>query len=193
LLVVSGPSGSGKSSIVRELLERLDIAFSVSATTRLPRPGERHGDHYDFVSLKDFEAMIEAGELLEWAQYNNRYYGTPKAGVDAALADGKDILLEIEIQGARQVRANRPDALMFFVSPPSLEELERRLRRRGDTSSTDIDDRLEIAETEIEEAPGLFDHIVVNDHLERAVAEIEALITGEASGNLSTSSQSKDP
>ena len=96
--MVSGPSGSGKSSIVRELLDRLDIAFSVSATTRLPRPGERHGDHYDFVSLKDFEAMIEEGELLEWATYNNRYYGTPKTGVDAALSEGKDILLEIEIQ-----------------------------------------------------------------------------------------------
>lgn len=190
--MVSGPSGSGKSSIVRELLDRLDIAFSVSATTRLPRPGERHGDHYDFVSLKDFEAMIEADELLEWATYNNRCYGTPKAGVDAALAEGRDILLEIEIQGARQVRANRPDALMFFISPPSLDELERRLRRRGDTSPSDIEDRLEIAKTEMEEAPGLFDHIIVNDHLERAVEEIEGLITAGSSGNLSTSPQMKD-
>ena len=103
-MVVSGPSGSGKSSIVRELLERLDIDFSVSATTRLPRPGERHGDHYDFVSLKDFQEMIDTGELLEWAVYNNRYYGTPQAQVDAALDAGRDILLEIEIQGARQVR-----------------------------------------------------------------------------------------
>ncbi len=190
--MVSGPSGSGKSSIVRELLDRLDIAFSVSATTRLPRPGERHGDHYDFVSLRDFEAMIDEGELLEWAIYNNRYYGTPKAGVDAALAEEKDILLEIEIQGARQVRANRPDALMFFISPPSLHELEQRLRRRGDTSATDIEDRLEIAKTEMEEASGLFDHIVVNDHLERAVEEIEGLITGESSGNLSPSPQTKE-
>jgi guanylate kinase len=187
LLVVSGPSGSGKSSIVRELLDHLDIDFSVSATTRLPRPGERHGDHYDFVSLKDFEAMIESGDLLEWAKYNNRYYGTPRAAVDAAVAAGRDILLEIEIQGARQVRQNRPDALMFFIAPPSLEELERRLRRRGDTSASDIEDRLEIAETEIDEAPGLFDHMVVNDHLERAVGEIEGLITSDGSGNLSPS------
>ena len=191
--MVSGPSGSGKSSIVRELLDRLDIDFSVSATTRLPRPGERHGDHYDFVSLKDFEAMIESGDLLEWAKYNNRYYGTPRAAVDAAVAAGRDILLEIEIQGARQVRQNRPDALMFFIAPPSLEELETRLRRRGDTSASDIEDRLEIAETEIGEAPGLFDHLVVNDHLERAVGEIEGLITAEGSGNLSPSPQSKDP
>lgn len=190
--MVSGPSGSGKSSIVRELLDRLEIAFSVSATTRLPRPGERHGDHYDFVSLKDFETMIEGGELLEWATYNNRYYGTPKAGVDAALVEGRDILLEIEIQGARQVRANRPDALMFFISPPSLDELERRLRQRGDTSAADIEDRLEIAKTEMEEAAGLFDHIIVNDHLERAVEEIEGLIRAGASGNLSTSPQMKD-
>ena len=191
--MVSGPSGSGKSSIVRELLDRLDIDFSVSATTRLPRPGERHGDHYDFISRRDFEAMIENGDFLEWATYNNRFYGTPKAGVDAAIAEGRDILLEIEIQGARQVRDNRPDALMFFVAPPSIEELERRLWRRGDTSAADIEDRLEIAETEMEEAPGLFDHIVVNDHLDRAVGEIEGLITGKASGNLSPSPQSKDP
>jgi guanylate kinase len=184
LLVVSGPSGSGKSSIVNELLERLDLQFSVSVTTRLPRPGERHGVHYTFISRKDFEAMIDAGELLEWAQYNNRFYGTPSAPVAEANAAGLDVLLEIEIQGARQVREKRPDAVMFFVSPPSIEELERRLVRRGDTSAADIEDRLEVAEIEIAEAPGLFDHIVVNDHLARAVAEIEALITGSPSGNL---------
>ena len=184
LLVVSGPSGSGKSSIVRELVDRLDLEFSVSVTTRLPRAGERHGDHYSFVSRKDFEAMIEAGELLEWAQYNNRFYGTPAAPVAAANAAGRDVLLEIEIQGARQIREKRPDALMFFVSPPSMDELENRLVRRGDTSAADIEDRLELAETEIAEAPGLFDHIIVNDRLDRAVAEIEAVITGSSSGNL---------
>ena len=184
LLVVSGPSGSGKSSIVNELLGRLDVDFSVSVTTRLPRPGERHGVHYTFISRKDFEAMIEAGELLEWAEYNNRFYGTPAAPVTAANAAGRDVLLEIEIQGARQVREKRPDALMFFIAPPSLEELETRLIRRGDTSSADIEDRLEVAETEIAEAPELFDHLIVNDRLDRAVPEIEALITGSSSGNL---------
>jgi guanylate kinase len=184
LLVVSGPSGSGKSSIVNELLDRLDVDFSVSVTTRLPRPGERHGVHYTFISRKDFEAMIEAGELLEWAQYNNRFYGTPAAPVAAANAAGRDVLLEIEIQGARQIREKRKDALMFFISPPSLEELETRLIRRGDTSAADIEDRLELAETEIAEAPGLFDHLIVNDRLDRAVSEIEALITGASSGNL---------
>jgi guanylate kinase len=184
LLVVSGPSGSGKSSIVNELIERCDLDFSVSVTTRLPRPGERHGVHYFFISRKDFDSMIEAGELLEWAQYNNRFYGTPAAPVAAANAAGRDVLLEIEVQGARQVREKRADAVMFFISPPSLEELEERLVRRGDTSAADIEDRLEVAETEIAEAPGLFDHIIVNDHLDRAVSEIEALITGSASGNL---------
>ena len=184
LLVVSGPSGSGKSSIVNELIEDLDLDFSVSVTTRLPRPGERHGVHYSFISRKDFEAMIDAGELLEWAQYNNRFYGTPAVPVEAANAAGRDVLLEIEIQGARQVRKQRQDAVMFFVTPPSLEELEKRLIRRGDTSAADIEDRLELAETEIAEAPELFDHMIVNDRLDRAVAEIEALITGSSSGNL---------
>jgi guanylate kinase len=184
LVVVSGPSGSGKSSIVRELLGRMPLEFSVSATTRLPRPGERHGDHYNFVSRRDFEGMIERGELLEWAQYNNRFYGTPTAPVEAALADGSDVLLEIEIQGARQVRERKPDALMFFVAPPSMQELEKRLRRRGDTTDEDIEDRLEIAEAEIAEAPELFDHIVLNDNLDQAVSEIVGLITSGPSGNL---------
>lgn len=177
LLVVSGPSGSGKSSIVRELIERLGLEFSVSATTRLPRPGERHGVHYNFISRRDFEAMIENDELLEWAIYNNRYYGTPAAPIEETLEDRRDILLEIEIQGARQVRERRPDAVMYFIAPPNLEELEKRLRRRGDTSEEDIEDRLKIAESEIAEAPELFDHIIVNDNLDQAVSELEGLIT----------------
>jgi len=177
LLVISGPSGSGKSSIVRELIERLGIEFSVSSTTRLPRPGERHGVHYNFISRRDFEKMIESDELLEWAIYNNRYYGTPQALIEETLADQRDILLEIEIQGARQVRERKPEAIMYFIAPPSLEELEKRLRRRGDTSDEDIEDRLEIAKSEMAEAPELFDHIVVNDNLDQAISELEALIT----------------
>lgn len=184
VLVVAGPSGSGKSSIGRELLRRLDVDFSVSATTRLPRPGERHGEHYEFISRRDFEAMIERKELLEWAQYNNRYYGTPAAPVEAATSSGRDILLEIEIEGAKQIRNRVPEALMFFVVPPSMEELEKRLRRRGDTSDEDIEDRLAIAASEMEEAPRIFDHIVVNDHLEGAVEEIVALVTAHRSGTL---------
>ena len=177
LLVISGPSGSGKSSIVRELLDRLDLVFSVSATTRLPRPGERHGVHYEFVSRRKFDAMIKADELLEWAEYNNRLYGTPALPVDAAVEEGRDVLLEIETQGARQVRENRPNAEMFFIAPPSLEELERRLRSRGDTLEADIEDRLRIAQAELVEAPELFDHIITNEDLRRAIEETLNLIT----------------
>ena len=121
--------------------------------------------------------MIEDDELLEWAIYNNRYYGTPQALIEETLADQRDILLEIEIQGARQVRERKPEAIMYFIAPPSLEELERRLRRRGDTSDDDIEDRLEIAKSETAEAPDLFDHIVVNDNLDQAISELERLIT----------------
>jgi len=121
--------------------------------------------------------MIESDELLEWAIYNNRYYGTPQALIEETLADQRDILLEIEIQGARQVRERKPEAIMYFIAPPSLEELEKRLRRRGDTSDEDIEDRLEIAKSEMAEAPELFDHIVVNDNLDQAISELEALIT----------------
>ena len=121
--------------------------------------------------------MIEDDELLEWAIYNNRYYGTPQALIEETLADQRDILLEIEIQGARQVRERKPEAIMYFIAPPNLEELEKRLRRRGDTSDEDIEDRLEIAKSEMAEAPDLFDHIVVNDNLDQAIAELEGLIT----------------
>lgn len=133
--------------------------------------------HYNFISRREFEAMIENDELLEWAVYNNRYYGTPAAPIEEVLEDKRDILLEIEIQGARQVRERKPEAVMYFIAPPSLEELEKRLRRRGDTSEEDIEDRLEIAEAEMAEAPELFDHIIVNDNLEQAIDELERLIT----------------
>ncbi len=179
LFVVSGPSGSGKSSIVKELLEHLDLDFSVSATTRLPRPGERHGDHYNFVSRRDFERMIEDDELFEWAIYNNRFYGTPRKPIEAALAAGRDVLLDIDPQGARQVRDKRPDAVMVFIAPPSIEELERRLRRRGDTSDEEIEDRLAIAETEMEQAPEIFDQIVVNEDLASAVEAVTRLVVGQ--------------
>lgn len=177
LFVVSGPSGSGKSSIVKELLDQLDLDFSVSATTRLPRPGERHGDHYNFVSRRDFERMIEDDEFFEWAIYNERFYGTPRKPIEAALAAGRDVLLDIDPQGARQVRDKRPDAVMIFIAPPSLEELERRLRRRGDTSDEEIEDRLAIAESEMEQASEIFDHIVVNDEFAPTVEAVTRLVT----------------
>lgn len=176
LFVISGPSGAGKSSVVDGLRRRRKLYFSVSATTRLPRPGETHGVHYWFISPDEFSTLVDQGELLEWAEYNQKRYGTLRQPVEEHLGAGDDVLLEIEIQGARQVRRSEPAAVMFFVVPPSLSELERRLRGRGDTPEEDIARRLEIARREMEEAPVLFDHTVVNDDLERVVGEVDALM-----------------
>jgi guanylate kinase len=162
----------GKSTIVAELRRRIPVHFSVSATTRPPRPGEVDGFHYRFVTPEEFRDLIDRGELLEWAVFNGNYYGTPKSAVEAALDDGRDVLLEIEVQGARQIRQVMPDALMIFIAPPSMEDLRRRLEKRADTSAEDIEAKLRIAEEELAAAPGLFDHIVVNDEMERAVDEI---------------------
>ncbi len=178
LFVLSGPSGSGKSTIIARVLDTLDIDFSVSVTTRQPRPGETNGLHYWFISRIDFQNMVGAGQLLEWAEYNDNLYGTPARPIDSANAIGRDILLDIEIQGARQVRANRPSAVMIFIAPPSIEVLEQRLRGRGDTSDEDIAERLLIANEQLKAASELFDFVVVNDHLDGAVDEVTTLITG---------------
>ena len=177
LYVVSGPSGSGKSSLIAGLLKRVDIDYSVSATTRLPRPGEINGRHYHFISRRDFNEMIDNDSLLEWAEYNNHLYGTPEQPIERALEAGRSVLLEIELQGAKQVRERRPGAIMIFVSPPSMEVLEHRLRSRGDTDDEDIVDRLEIASAEMAAASEVFDHTVVNDDRGKAVDELTSLIT----------------
>lgn len=161
-------------------MERLEIDFSVSATTRLPRPGEVNGLHYDFVGRRVFQEMIADGLLLEWAEYNNHLYGTPLKPIEDANRVGRDVLLDIEIQGARQVKANRPESIMVFIAPPSMEELERRLRNRGDTSDEDIEERLQIAAAQMEVADEVFDHVVVNDDLDKAADELASLITGTA-------------
>jgi guanylate kinase len=176
LFVVSGPSGAGKSSVVAGLRQRRALYFSVSATTRKARPGETHGVHYWFLQSEEFGALLDTGDLLEWAEYNGRQYGTLRQPVEDHLSSGDDVLLEIEVQGARQVRATHPEAVMFFIVPPGLDELEGRLRRRGDTSEADIRRRLEIARSEMEEAEILFDHVVVNDVLERAIEEVDTLM-----------------
>lgn len=176
LFVISGPSGAGKSSVVAGLRQRRPLYFSVSATTREARPGETHGVHYWFLQPEEFETLLETGDLLEWAEYNGRQYGTLRKPVLDHLAAGEDVLLEIEVQGARQVRARHPEAVMFFIIPPGLEELEGRLRRRGDTSEADIRMRLDIARREMAEAEILFDHVVVNDILERAIEEVDRLM-----------------
>lgn len=174
--MVSGPSGSGKSSLITEVLARVDIDYSVSATTRLPRPGEINGSHYNFISLRDFQEMIDADQLLEWAEYNNHFYGTPLAPIEKANQAGRSVLLEIELQGAKQVQQKREDAIMVFISPPSMQVLEHRLRSRGDTDDDDIADRLEIAQAEMAAAPDVFDHIIVNDEWEKAVDQLTTVI-----------------
>ena len=173
---MSGPSGSGKTTIIKRMLEDIDVTFSVSATTRSPRPGERDGVDYHFVTTEEFESMIAEEALLEWAVYNENHYGTPADPISKANEAGADVLLDIELEGARQVRTQRPDALMIFVAPPSLEILEQRLRDRGDTSEDDIEGRLMIAKSQLSEAPLLFDHVVVNEVLDDATTEIANLI-----------------
>lgn len=172
LIVISGPSGVGKSTVVAALAERYPFHFSVSATTRTARPGETDGVEYYFVDPDEFVRMRDCGELLEWAEYSGNLYGTPRAPVLARIASGDDVLLDIEVMGAVQVKTSFPDALMLFLTPPSVESLERRLRNRGDTSDEDIARRLDIARWQLEVAEERFDHIVVNDSVEDAVQRI---------------------
>lgn len=164
--------------MVAGLRRRRALYFSVSATTRPPRAGEVHGVHYWFIAPDEFARLVANGEFLEWAEFNGRHYGTLRRPVIEHLAAGEDVLLEIEVQGARQVRVVHPEAVMFFVMPPRVDDLEKRLRKRGDTSDSDIARRVSIARQEIEEAPTLFDFIVVNDDLERCIEEVDQLMSG---------------
>lgn len=178
--MVSGFSGAGKGTIMKELLAKYgqNYALSISATTRAPRPGEKDGAEYFFKSREEFEQMIAAGELIEYAQYVGNYYGTPKAYVGKQLEAGRDVILEIEIQGALKVREQFPDALLLFVTPPSADELKKRLIGRGTESMEVIENRLARA---LEEAEGLeeYDYLVVNDVLEECVEEVHEIIRNE--------------
>ena len=176
LTIVSAPSGCGKSTVVRALMEkRKNLRFSVSATTRQPRQGETDGVDYYFVSREKFERMIEENAFLEHAEYVGNCYGTPRAPVEQLLKDGFDVYLDIDVQGALQVKKIRPETLMIFLMPPSMEELERRLVNRGTNTPEEIRDRLAAAERECA-SRDQFDHVVVNDIVERAVDEISDLI-----------------
>ncbi len=179
LIVLSAPSGCGKSTIVQGLLERREgLKFSVSATTRAPREGEVDGRDYFFISHEKFAEMVENGEFLEHARYVENRYGTPRAPVERELAAGNDVLLDIEVQGALQVREQCPDALMVFLLPPSFEELEKRLILRGKDSPEVIKRRLEVARRECLEAEK-YDYRIVNDEIERAVSEFDGVIEKE--------------
>ena len=176
LLVLSGPSGCGKGTVLRALMAgHEDMAFSVSATTRAPRPGEVNGREYYFVSRERFMEMVEQGELLEHAEFVGNCYGTPKAPVLQQLEAGRHVLLDIEVQGAAQVKKAMPEAILVFLIPPSLEELERRLRGRGTETEEKIRQRLKTAEYEMTLA-GEYDYTVVNDEVARAAAELAEIL-----------------
>ncbi|WP_413323404.1 guanylate kinase [Synechococcus sp. MIT S9503] len=176
LALLTGPSGVGKGTLVTRLLARHpQLWLSVSATTRAPREGEQDGIHYFFHSRDSFEALVRAGGLLEWAEFAGNCYGTPRQPVMQRLQSGTSVLLEIELEGARQVRQSFPEALQIFLAPPSVEELEHRIRGRGTESEVSIQKRLERARTELA-AQGEFDAVVVNDDLETALSELERLM-----------------
>lgn len=179
LIVISGPSGSGKSTVVNRAIQgREDMCFSTSVTTRSPRPGEVDGKDYFFIDPQRFQEMVERDELLEHAQYVAHSYGTPRAFVEQKLNEGMNVILDIEVQGARQVREKMQNAVLVFIIPPSLEELRRRLVNRGTDAADVIEARLQRAAEELKEAD-LYDYLIINDDLDTAAREFTSILTAE--------------
>ena len=192
-VVVAAPSGTGKTTVCRELVKRdASLCFSVSHTTRRRREGEVNGRDYHFVSPQDFQDLVEAGAFLEWATYNGNHYGTSWKELEARLGEGLDVLLEIEVQGARQVRERRRDARLVFLMPPSSAALRERLTGRGTDSPVEIDRRLQVARDELAAAPD-FDYAVVNDDLDDCVSVLEKILAAERSQQMSRLRASCDP
>jgi guanylate kinase len=176
VFVITGPSGVGKGTLIRSLMERVpELELSVSATTRRPRPGEESGKDYWFLDDVDFEGRVAAGEFVEHAQYSGNRYGTLRQELERRLAEGRPVVLEIEVQGARQVRQTMPEAVQIFIAPPSEEALRTRLVGRGTDDPEQVERRLEVARVELE-AQKEFGHVVCNDRLDDAVAELERVV-----------------
>jgi len=179
LLVLSGPSGVGKGTVCKALRDRMnEIVYSVSATTRQPRAGEIDGVNYFFKSKEEFQKMIEEDQLLEWAEYVGNYYGTPRRFVEETLASGRDVILEIEVQGALQVKEKFPQGIFLFLAPPDLTELQNRIVGRGTETEESIRNRMAMAKAEIE-LMDKYDYVVVNDVIDTACEKIRAIITAE--------------
>jgi guanylate kinase len=179
LFVISGPSGAGKSTIFEQVFRsNPDLRFSVSATTRTARPGEREGEHYFFITPEKFQEMIGKDSFLEWARVHNALYGTPAAFVDRTMDSGLDCILDIDVQGALQVMQKRPEAVYVFIAPPCLEELRVRLLKRGTENEEQLAERVETARWELTKIAE-YDYLIVNDSLDEAVAQLEAVIMAE--------------
>lgn len=179
LVVLSGPSGVGKNTVLNAVLPEVpDLHYSVSVTTRAPRPGEVHGRDYFFVTDEEFDEMIRTGRLLEWAEFVGRRYGTPRDYIERCLDEGLTVIMDIDIQGARQIRERMKEAILVFLWPPSMQELSRRIHGRGQDSQDVITRRLSWARQELE-AVTEYDYVIVNDDLEKAAAELRAIIIAE--------------
>ncbi|GAC1489188.1 MAG: guanylate kinase [Solirubrobacteraceae bacterium] len=178
MIVITGPSGVGKGTLIRSLRARHpEIALSVSATTREPRPGERDGVDYHFLEPEEFERRVREGEFVEHATYSGRRYGTLRAELEQRSRGASAVLLEIEVQGARQVRESLPEAVQVFIAPPSVSALRERLVGRGTDDAAAVEQRMRVAEQELE-ARAEFPHVIVNDRLEKAVGELDAIVAG---------------
>jgi guanylate kinase len=179
VFVITGPSGVGKGTLIRMLLDRIpSLELSVSATTRPPRPGEVDGAHYHFLSRRQFDAAVEAGDFVEWAEYSGNRYGTLRSELEKRVAAGVPVVLEIEVQGARQVREKLPASVAVFIAPPSRAALRTRLIGRGTDSAEQVEQRLETADRELDAQPE-FAHVVVNDRLDEAVDELVEIVRHE--------------